>query len=108
MTISPEFKNLFEAGRRYLRGESSVQELNGISSELVRWAKVTRAHEGIVLLAEQWRAMANRRWNEFGEQKSPISEAEFCEWLNAQLLNKTTEAQQGDGPNEDSAIAPSS
>jgi hypothetical protein len=42
---------------------------------------------------EDWREMVNRRWNEFGEQESPITASVFCEWLQAQLLQSTTDAQ---------------
>lgn len=32
-------------------------------------------------LAHNWEHMINRAWGEMGEQRAPLTEAQFSEWL---------------------------
>jgi hypothetical protein len=80
-----EMRRLFQAAVRYLEGQSSVQELNGLASSCIQLARSEGASPKAVQLLEEWRTMINRRWNEWGLEKAPLSESAFREWLNGQL-----------------------
>ncbi len=82
----PELKALIKAGRSYLEGKASIQELNGYASALRAAAKLLHAQPEVVELAEQWWGMVNRRWNEWGMEENPVSEDEFREWLENQMF----------------------
>ncbi|MFJ2455247.1 hypothetical protein ACIOWK_26545 [Pseudomonas protegens] len=36
-------------------------------------------------VARNWERMINRAWNEMGEQRAPLTEAQFSEWLRQQF-----------------------
>ena len=76
---------LFEAANRYLEGESSVHELNGIASTCLQLARREKASPEITQVLEVWLATINRRWNEWGLEESLISDSEFQDWLRKQL-----------------------
>ena len=76
---------LFEAANRYLEGQSSVHELNGIASTCLQLACREKASPRIIQILEEWLATINRRWNEWGWEKSPLSDSEFRDWLRKQL-----------------------
>lgn len=80
-----EFRKMLEAGRRYLGGACSIQELNGRVSELATAAKFWGGHPALVEVAGIWSAMVDRRWNEWGHCPHPLSEQEFMAWLEEQL-----------------------
>lgn len=86
MTIEiGEFRQMPEAGRRYLGGACSIQELNGRVSEAATAAKFWGGHPALVEVASIWSAMVDRRWNECGHCPRPLSEQEFIAWLGEQL-----------------------
>ncbi len=76
---------LFEAANRYLEGQSSVHELNGIASSCLQLACREQASHKIIELLEEWLKVINRRWDEWGLEKLPLSEPEFQDWLREQL-----------------------
>jgi hypothetical protein len=76
---------LFDAANRYLEGESSVHELNGIASSCLQLARREQASTKLIELLEEWLRVINRRWNEWGLEKAPLSESEFRGWLREQL-----------------------
>jgi hypothetical protein len=78
-------RRLFEAADRYLKGQSSVHELNGLASSCIELARRERASAKIVELLQEWRETISRRWNEWGLEKTPLSESQFQEWLRKQL-----------------------
>ena len=80
-----EFRQMLEAGRRYLAGACSIQELNGRVSELATAAKFWSNHPALAEVASDWSAMVDRRWNEWGHNPNPLSEQEFVAWLEGQL-----------------------
>lgn len=80
-----EFRQMLEAGRRYLAGTCSIQELNGCVSELATAAKFWGGHPALAQVAGDWSAMVDRLWNEWGHCPNPISELEFLTWLDGQL-----------------------
>lgn len=84
--LATDLKTLFEAAHRYLEGSSSVHELNGIAGQCIRTAQMEQAAPAILSVLEDWRFMINRRWNESGLEKEPLSQAEFLVWLKEQLL----------------------
>jgi len=80
-----EFRQMLEAGRRYLAGTCSIQELNGHVSEIATAAKFWGGHPALAQIAGDWSAMVDRRWNEWGHCPNPLSEQEFLAWLEGQL-----------------------
>ncbi|RYH34993.1 MAG: hypothetical protein EON54_19750 [Alcaligenaceae bacterium] len=84
---SSEFRAVFDVARRYLAGASSVHELNGAVSNAQTWAKGADTSPALREVLDDWSRMVNRRWNEWGLEKSPLSEAEFQEWLRQQLVS---------------------
>jgi len=83
--LNEEMHRLFEAASRYLEGESSVHELNGLTSLCIELARSGKASPKIIEVLEEWRGMINRRWNEWGFEKFPLLEPEFRDWLRKQL-----------------------
>jgi hypothetical protein len=80
-----EVRELLQAGRRYLAGDCSIQELNGCAVNLKLNARMFGLHPAVERLADDWIESSNRRWNEWGEQQRPLTEAEFVRWLTAAL-----------------------
>jgi len=80
-----EFRQMIEAGRRYLAGTCSIQELNGRVDEFATATKFWRGHPALAQVAGDWSTMVDRRWNEWGHCPSPLSEQEFVAWLEGQL-----------------------
>ena len=80
-----EFRQMLEAGRRYLAGTCSIQELNGRVNELSTAARFWRGHPALTEIAGDGSAMVDRRWNEWGHNSNPLSEEEFAAWLEDQL-----------------------
>ena len=78
---------MFDVARQYLAGASSIQELNGAVSNAQDWARSAKVNPAICEVMNDWSHMVNRRWNEWETEKSPLSEAEFVEWLREQLVN---------------------
>ncbi|RGP55107.1 hypothetical protein ASB58_08480 [Pseudomonas abyssi] len=83
----PEVKEMLEAGRRYLAGSCSIQELNGYASQLATVVRFFEAHPKIKETADEWATMIYRRWNEWNDVKEPLSAEDFRTWLKDQLLN---------------------
>ena len=86
MLVLPEIREILNIFKAYLEKKSSIQELYCYVKNCYDIAN-NNAHEEIILLLEDWLEMINRRWNEWGEQKNPISDEEFCEWLKKQIIN---------------------
>ena len=84
---SAELRQMFEVARRYAAGASSVHELNGAISIARHKAAAAGAHAAIVSLLDEWSDMVNRRWNEWGLEKHPMTEIEFQAWLREQLVD---------------------
>jgi hypothetical protein len=82
----PELRGLFSAARRYLRGELSICELNGLVGQLKALARFGQVDGRIVDLLHDWDRMVNRHWNEWNLEADPLTEAQFCEWLALQLV----------------------
>ena len=80
-----EFRQMIEAGRRYLAGTCSIQELNGRVGEFATATKFWRGHPALAQVAGDWSTMVDRRWNEWGHCPSSLSEQEFVAWLEGQL-----------------------
>ena len=80
-----EFRQMLDAGRRYLEGSCTIQELNGHVSECATLAHFLRAHPGFETIAKEWSEMVDRRWNEWGHAERPLSEQKFREWLQEQV-----------------------
>lgn len=78
---------MFEVANRYAAGASSVHELNGAICNARDMATAADADAAVISLLDDWRRMVNRRWNEWGLEKQPISEEEFQAWLREQLVN---------------------
>ncbi len=74
-----------QAGRRYLAGDCSIQELNGCAVNLKSNARMFGLHPAVERLADDWTESINRRWNELCEQQRPLTEAEFVWWLTGAL-----------------------
>ena len=87
LLVSSGFRDLFEVARRYVSGASSIQELNGAVSRAQSSVKSSGASAEVCDLLDEWSRMVNRRWNEWGLEKSPLSEAEFLAWLREQLVS---------------------
>jgi hypothetical protein len=83
-----EFRNMVVAGRRYLDGEASIQELNSYVKRCSDAATLFGEHPAITALAEEWWTMVGRRWNEWHSEPEPLSEAEFREWLQRAILDE--------------------
>jgi len=83
---SSEIRAMFDVAHRYAAGSSSVHELNGAISCARTWAKAAHANSAVLDLLDDWSHMLNRRWNEWGLEKNPISEEQFRAWLQEQLV----------------------
>lgn len=77
---------MFEVARRYATGASSVHELNGAISIARHMAAAAGADAAVLSSLGEWSDMVNRRWNEWGLEKQPITEDEFQAWLREQLI----------------------
>ncbi len=77
---------MIDAARRYLDGQCSIQELNGYASKCATAAHLFSGHPGIKQTAVEWMTVIYSRWNEFGDAPRPLSEQEFRDWLQSQLL----------------------
>jgi len=80
-----EFRLMLDAGKRYLEGACSIQELNGRVSELAIAAKFWGGHSVLTQVATDWSAIVDRRWNEWGHSPNSVAEQEFQVWLEGQL-----------------------
>ncbi|PNG38409.1 hypothetical protein A1395_09935 [Pseudomonas protegens] len=80
-----EFRQLLEAGRRYLEGTVSLAELNGRVRAILEAGHFWGAAAPFMEVARHWEHMINRAWNEMGEQLAPLTEAQFSEWLRQQF-----------------------
>ncbi|WP_212806409.1 hypothetical protein [Pseudomonas sp. Eqa60] len=80
-----EFRKLLEAGRRYLEGTAALAELNGRVRATLEAGHFWGAAAPLVDVARGWEHMINRAWNEMGEQRAPLTEAQFSEWLRQQF-----------------------
>lgn len=80
-----EFRKLLEAGRRYLDGAATLAELNGRVSATLEAGHFWGAAAPLMEVAQDWEHMINRAWNEMGEQRAPLTEAQFSEWLRQQF-----------------------
>lgn len=76
---------MLEAGRRYLEGTCSIQELYGSTVYLATAVKFWGGHPAIGQVARDWSRMVDRYWNEGNHYPDPISEEEFLTWLERQL-----------------------
>lgn len=83
---STEVRTVFEVAHRYAVGAASIHELNGAVSSALAWANASGAAPQVHELLNDWSCMVNRRWNEWGLEKRPLSEQEFQSWLRAQLV----------------------
>jgi hypothetical protein len=82
-----EFRRLLDGGRRYLDGACSIQELNGLAAQCLDASKLWKGHPALVRTTEDWVAMIDRRWNEWGHSSSQIDENAFRNWVRDQLVN---------------------
>ena len=76
---------MIDCGRRFLDGESEINELHLHAEQLKQVSKQFNASIHIQELASEWSAMSGRLWNEWGLVKNPVSESDFREWLSNQL-----------------------
>lgn len=83
---SSQLRAVFEVARCYAAGTSSVHELNGAVSVARTWARSEQMNPAVLELLDEWHVMVNRRWNEWGLEKEPISEEQFRAWLQEQLI----------------------
>ena len=91
MTVAfVELKKLLVAAQHYLDGDCSIQELHGRAAELSTVSQFFSSHPSIPELAQDWISVIDRRWNECNLISSPLSEADFRKWLEAQLLKHST------------------
>ncbi len=75
-------RQLMAAASGYLHGEGqTIATLNGYTVQ----AKEAANEPKVIALLDDWERMINRRWNEWGFEDQPISEAEFRNWLADQL-----------------------
>ncbi len=81
-----ELREVFATAKRYVEGNASLHELNGAVAHARDTAKLAHAAAPILAVLEDWLLMIDRRWNEWGHVKNPLSEADFVEWLREQLL----------------------
>jgi hypothetical protein len=84
--LATELRMLFESAHRYLAGESSVHELNGRVSQCIDFAGREQAEPAIVNLLVKWQHMINKRWNEWGLEREPLTKEQFIAWLEDQLI----------------------
>jgi hypothetical protein len=82
----PEFKRLFAAARRYVAGDLSICELNGNVGYLKTLTRFGASAAPVQDLLVEWEVMVNRRWNEWGLEKDPLTEEQFVAWLKEQLV----------------------
>lgn len=82
----PEFKQLFAAARKYIAGELSICELNGHIGYLKALVRIGASAMPVQELLTEWETMVNRRWNEWGLEKYPLTEDSFAAWLKEQLV----------------------
>ncbi|WOE82275.1 hypothetical protein RZO07_13985 [Pseudomonas protegens] len=80
-----EFRKLLEAGLRYLEGTTTLAELNGRARATLEAGHFWGAAAPLMDVARDWEQMINRAWNEMGEQRAPLTEAKFSEWLRQQF-----------------------
>ncbi|WP_210712143.1 hypothetical protein [Pseudomonas sp. MWU349] len=80
-----EFRKLLEAGLRYLEGTTTLAELNGRARATLETGHFWGAAAPLMDVARDWEQMINRAWNEMGEQRAPLTEAQFSEWLRQQF-----------------------
>lgn len=82
----PEFKQLFAAARKYIAGDLSIRELNGHIAYLKALVRFGASAMPVQEILTEWETMVNRRWNEWGLQKNPLTEENFVAWLKEQLV----------------------
>lgn len=80
-----EFRRMLEAGRRYLSGACTIQELNGFVSELTTAVKFFGGHAALAQIASDWSTMVDRHWNEWGHCPNPLTLEQFHVWLEERL-----------------------
>ncbi|MDT9644606.1 hypothetical protein [Pseudomonas sp. JV245A] len=80
-----EFRKLLEAARRYLEGTATLAELNGRVRATLEAGHFWGAVAPLMEVARNWEHMINRAWNEMGEQRALLIEAQFSEWLRRQF-----------------------
>ena len=84
--FSNRFRNLIKIAQHYLNGQSSLAALNGYVLQAKEELKLAKnLHPSFSDCLDEWEKMINRRWNEWGFEHNPITEKEFCDWLQSQL-----------------------
>jgi hypothetical protein len=81
----PEMRVIFETAARYIDGEATVQDLHAVIGQCRALAHMHKSPEPVRQLLADWDAMVQRRWNEWGLCRDPLSEEEFVAWLREQL-----------------------
>ncbi len=76
---------VLESGRRYLYEAANLAELNGRVRATLEAGHFWGAAAPLMKVARNWEHMINRAWNEMGEQRAPLTEAQFSEWLRQQF-----------------------
>ncbi|WP_234006618.1 hypothetical protein, partial [Xanthomonas sacchari] len=80
-----EFRQMLEAGQRYLGGTCSIQELNGSVNQCRDAARFWGGHPALAQVVDDWSQVVDRRWNECGHSPDPLTEQQFKSWLGQQL-----------------------
>jgi len=84
--LGDNLRALLHAGSAYLEGNSTLSALNGHVGMAKDAVKVSgKSHPAIGAMLDEWGATINRRWNEWGMEREPLSEDEFRLWLRSQL-----------------------
>jgi hypothetical protein len=80
-----EVRKMIRAGQRYVSGEIHFGAFAAVTLECRYWAKVYNSHPAIQRLANDWTVWVDRRWNEWGQHVSALTDAELRALIAADL-----------------------
>lgn len=82
----PELRQLFDAGRHYLRGKASLYQLHARVSHFRVLAKAAGSAPAVLALLDEWAGRVERRWSAWAIEARAQAEGEFRAWLRGQLV----------------------
>ncbi|MEM9539803.1 MAG: hypothetical protein AAGA60_09855 [Cyanobacteria bacterium P01_E01_bin.42] len=83
----PEFREMIARARFYVAGECHFSHVSAAAIECSYAARIFCAHPALITMADEWKYMVARCWNEWGfiPKEDEIDEEEFRVWLQEQL-----------------------
>ena len=94
MMTLPEFRDLVNSSRAYLRDEISIVALHGFVANCYQLAILSGVGRKIVDLLDEYRYLCNRVWNEWGIHTDGYNKEDLKQWIIASFLDDDDKSYQ--------------